>query len=197
VGATPGEPAYDSDPCVGTDLDIGSLSAQALCNLDRTAAPLPEGLTARLSSDTVSAIAGEETEIRLSGHVVGVTIDAGGEAYLPITVPSQVALLADKDCTEYPSRILSPGAYTLMLRTAFAEKPLTATMNVTRIVRLPRKRCQSYAKKVAAVAEPQESLRSKVATDLEAQCKRKQPAKVFADCQLKAKTAEELQACNF
>jgi hypothetical protein len=242
------ESAYDSDPCEGTDLDIGTLAAQALCNLDRTAAPLPEGLVARLSSESFSAVGGTESEIRLvlqnttsapmavefdascrflnmielaiyrkgktmridrvsmncdveakgecQGHVVGVKIAAGGEAFVRVGIPARVALLADKGCEEFPSKELVPGPYTVMLRTAFAKKPFVATMNVRKLVRLSRKMCKSYAKSVAEVAEPDASLRAGVASALAAQCQRKQPSKEFSDCRLAAKTSEALQACG-
>ncbi|MCP4446511.1 MAG: hypothetical protein GY811_14370 [Myxococcales bacterium] len=83
-----------------------------------------------------------------------------------------------------------------MLRTAFADKPLVAAMNVRKLVRLARGKCGSYAKKVAKVAEPDASLRTGVASALTKQCQRKQPSKEFSDCQLAAKTAEALQACG-
>lgn len=246
--APPVEAAYDSDPCEGTDLDLGSLAAQALCNLDRTAAPLPAGLVASLSTESLSVVAGTESEIRLvlknttsapmaveldascrflnvielaiyrksksmridrvsmncdveakgdcQGHVVGVKIAAGGEAFVRVGIPARVALLADKNCEEFPSRELSPGPYTMMLRTAFAKKPFVATMNVRKLVRLPRGKCGSYAKKVAAVAEPDASLRAGVASALAEQCQRKQPSKEFSDCQLAATSPEALQACG-
>ncbi len=239
------EAAYDSDPCSGTDLDLGSLAAQALCNLDRTAEPIPEGLVASLSTKSLSVIEGTESEIRLvltnttgkamavefdascrflnmvelaifrkssrvdrvsmqgdveskgdcSGHVIGVTIDAGGEAFVRIGIPARVALLSDKDCTEYPSRILSPGPYSMRLRTAFTKAPLRASLVIKRLVLLPRNQCTSYAKNVAAVAEPNAALRAGVAGALAKQCRAKQPSQVFADCQLAATTAEALEAC--
>jgi hypothetical protein len=239
------EPAYESNPCEGTDLDLGSLAAQAMCNLDRTAEPLPEGLVAKLTSDTFSIIEGTESEIRVvltnttaqpmevefdascrflnmvelaiyrrssridrvsmqcdvdakvdcSGHVIGVKIDAGGEAFIRLGVPARVALLGE-ECIEYPSRKLSPGiSYTVKVRSAFTEEPLTATMKVRKLVRLKRAKCASYAAKVAEVAEPDGALRSDVAESLTAQCKKRQPIKEFADCQTAAKTAEDLQKC--
>jgi hypothetical protein len=246
--AVPVESAYDSDPCEGTDLDLGSLAQQSLCNLNKTAAPLPKGLVARLSTESLSVFAGVESEIRLvlknttsapmavefdascrflniielaiypksksmridrvsmncdveakgdcQGHVVGVKIAAGGEAFFRVAIPARVALLADENCEEFPSRRLSPGPYTMMLRTAFAEKPFVATMNVRKLARLSRGKCGRYAKKVAEVAEPDASLRAGVATALAAQCARKQPSKEFSDCQLAAKTTEALQACG-
>ncbi len=145
--------------------------------------------------DRVSMQCDVDARVDCSGHVVGVTIDAGGTAFFRLTVPARVALLA-KECEEFPSRVLSPGAYTMRVRTAFAKKPLLATMNIKRLVRLPRKECKSYAKKVAEVAEPQAALRAGVANALAAQCRRKQPVQDFADCQLEAKTAAELKKCD-
>ena len=222
------------------------MAAQALCNLGRTAAPLPKELVASLSTESFSVIEGTESEIRLiltnpttapmalefdascrflnmlelaifrkssridrvsmqcdvdaktdcSGHVIGVNLEPGGEAFVRVGIPARVALLGDKDCTEYPSRVLSPGPYTVMLRTVFADKPLTATMDIRRLVLLPRGQCGSYAKSVAEVAEPNAALRPGVASALAAQCKRKQPAKEFAACQLAATTAAELEQCG-
>jgi hypothetical protein len=217
-----------------------------MCNLDRTAEPIPPGLVASLSTESLSITEGSEGEIRLvltnttdkavavefdascrflnmvelaifkrtsrldrvgmqcdveakgecQGHVIGVTIDAGGQAFVRIGVPARVALLADKDCTEYPSRVLSPGSYSMRLRNTFTKEPLRATLKIKRLVLLPRKRCASYAKKVAAVAEPTVSLRAAVASSLAAQCRIKQPSQEFADCQLAAATAEALTACT-
>ncbi len=240
------ESAYDSNPCSGTDLDLGSLAAQSMCNLDRTAEPFPKGLVASLSTESLSIIEGSASDIRLvltnttdkpvtaefdascrfvnmielaiykrtsrldrvsmqcdveskgdcAGHVVAVTIDAGGEAFVSIGVPARVALLSDKDCTEYPSRVLSPGSYSMRIRNAFTKTPLRAKLTIKRLVLLPRKRCTSYAKKVTEVAEPNASLRPGVASSLATQCKRKQPSQEFADCQLAATTTETLKACT-
>jgi hypothetical protein len=131
-----------------------------------------------------------------AGHVVAVTIDAGGQAFVRIGVPARVALLSDKDCTEYPSRVLSPGTYSMRIRNAFTETPLRAKLTINRLALLPRKQCTKYAKKVAEVAEPVVSLRSGVATSLATQCRRKPPSKEFADCQLAATTPEALKLCT-
>jgi hypothetical protein len=238
--------AYDSNPCEGSDLDLGSLAAQSVCNLDRTAEPLPAELEARLASDSFSITEGSPSEVRViltntsasplavefdascrflnmvelaiyrrnarldrvssqcdvdakvdcSGHVIGVTIDAGGEAFIRLGVPARVALLGD-ECVEYPSRILSPGVpYTVKVRTAFSEEPLLAAMQVKKLVLLKRAECASYGKKVAEVAEPTPALRKGVSDTLTAQCRRKQPTQEFADCQRAAKTTDALVACG-
>ncbi len=240
------EAAYESNPCQGTDLDLGSLAAQSLCNLDRTAAPLPKGLVASLSSDTLQIEEGTPSEIRVelanpsaspmrveldaschflntlelaiyrqstridrvsdhcdveakvdcSGHAIGVTLAPGGEAFIRVTIPARVALLGEKKCVEYESRVLSPGPYKMVVRSVFSEEPLIAPMNIFKLERLPTGRCASYAKKVAVVAEPDSSLRADVAAALAEQCTRKPPSQEFANCQLAAKSADALQACG-
>lgn len=129
------------------------------------------------------------------GHVVGVTIEAGGQAFFRATIPARVATLGP-ECAEYESRVLSPGRYNLQVRTAFAAEPLSAPLQIVRLERLPKAQCGKYAKEVAALAEPDLALRPAVAKSLAVQCKARQPSLAFADCQRASKTAETLRECN-
>lgn len=129
------------------------------------------------------------------GQVAHFTLPPKGVATITLPLPASVSVIGDA-CEELPGRALSPGTYTVEWKTPYASDPLRTTLNVTKLERLAKGKCKTYASVVAKKAEPDIKLRRSVENILMESCLKEQPSQAFADCRMNATTEIALAACQ-
>ncbi len=129
------------------------------------------------------------------GQVAHFTLSPQGQATITLPLAASVSVIGDA-CEELPGRALSPGIYSVEWQTPYAKESFVSSFKVTKLERLARSKCKSYASIVAKKAEPDIKLRRGVERELRATCESQQPSQAFADCRMNAKTEIELANCQ-
>ncbi len=129
------------------------------------------------------------------GQVAHFTLPPKGIATITLPLSASVSVIGE-GCEELPGRALSPGTYTVDWNTPYASAPLRTTLNVTKLERLAKSQCKTYASVVAKKAEPDIKLRRSVEKTLMESCLKEQPSQAFADCRMNAATEIALASCQ-